>query len=58
MEQLKTYSMHEEPKLYSKEITYTTALLNRLTKIENKNLLLIPTCFVKKVADQVHTIDF
>jgi len=33
LQQMKTYAMYEEPRLYTKEVTYTTALLNRLTKI-------------------------
>ena len=50
------YVMSEEPALYSRELTYQTALLKRLAKIEDKIVLMTPGYFVERIAEQVHHI--
>ena len=57
LEAIQNYVMSEEPAIYSRELTYQTALLKRFAKIEDKIVLMTPGYFVERIAEQVHHIE-
>lgn len=57
-EAIRHYVMTQEPDIFSRELTYQAAVTKRFAKVESNLLLLTPTPFVQRVADQLHHIDF